>query len=111
VTRSITKPEQDLLKDGLVSLAYIFNTTVDRLAEKLKAYRIANWDVDPWALGAYAYRTVGIEDVLEFLSRGAGNVIYFAGEAYHAGKEIGTVEAALDSGKETARKVLKALKK
>jgi monoamine oxidase len=111
VTRTITKGDKDLVKDGLQALAYVFETTVDSLLPRLKACRVANWDADPWSLGAYAYRTVGIESVLEFLAQGIADTIYFAGEAFHAGKEIGTVEAALDSGKQAATSISKVLGK
>jgi monoamine oxidase len=111
VTKGITKPEKELMENGLHSLAYLLGTNSELIASHIRAWRVVNWDADPWSLGAYAYRTVGIQSTLEFLSRGVGHVIYFAGEAFHGGKEIGTVEAALQSGKHAAERILNTLTK
>jgi hypothetical protein len=37
-----------------------------------------------------------------------GGAIFFSGEALYAGRDMGTVEAALVNGKETARAILAA---
>jgi hypothetical protein len=60
---------------------------------------------DPFARGAYAYKTIDTLQVIEVLSEPVEDTIYFAGEAYYSGPEMGTVEAALASGESVASKM------
>jgi hypothetical protein len=41
------------------------------------------------------------------LSRSIGGAVFYSGEALYRGRDMGTVEAALASGVETARTVLR----
>jgi monoamine oxidase len=109
VTREISKSSGELIADAIISLAHIFHTGPDAIVKRVKASKVVNWVTDPLSLGAYAYRTVGIEHSLRLLSLPIADTIFFAGEAYHTGKEMGTVEAALASGKETAERLLKTV--
>jgi monoamine oxidase len=106
ITQGLIKPEKELVADGIRSLAYIFGTREEEIVRRLRAFKVINWANDPFAMGAYAYRTVGIQQTLETLQDGISGTIFFAGEAYNTGKEMGTVEAALASGKAAAKKVL-----
>jgi monoamine oxidase len=47
---------------------------------------------------------------IDEINKGVENTIWFAGEALYPGAEPGTVEAALQSGRYTARKILKTLR-
>jgi monoamine oxidase len=104
--RSLGEPE--LVDMGLASLAEIFDLTIDRLRNELVASRAVNWDNDPFARGAYSYATPQTRAVLEMLSRPAADNIFFSGEAFYGGSDMGTVEAALASGLETAQSILRA---
>jgi hypothetical protein len=42
------------------------------------------------------------------LKKPDGGSVFFSGEGLYAGRDIGTVEAALASGRETAQKMLAA---
>jgi len=42
------------------------------------------------------------------LGKPDGGVVFFSGEALYAGREMGTVEAALAGGRETAQPILAA---
>lgn len=103
VTRSITLSDEDLLNEGLKSLGYIFDCPVDKVRSMIRAMKVINWVKDPYALGAYAYKTIDTSGAIEFLSKPVEDTIYFAGEAYHTGPEMGTVEAALVTGEEMAK--------
>lgn len=90
---------------GLASLAQIFELPVERLTRDLVASAAINWGTDPFARGAYSYATPRTRHAQASLKQPAG-LVFFAGEALYAGPDIGTVEAALASGQETAQAVL-----
>jgi monoamine oxidase len=98
--------DQELLNMGIRSLANIFGKDAAELKNALVTSRIVNWTVDPFTLGSYAYDTVESHAARKVLSQPAGNTIYFAGEYLYEGPAMGTVEAALSSGMETAKKIL-----
>ena len=65
-----------------------------------------NWAADPFAQGGYAYKTLDTNSAIEVFSESVSDTIYFAGEALNKGPNMGTVEAALESGKAVAEKIL-----
>ncbi len=98
--------EVELIDMGLASLAEIFDFPVDAIRGKLVASRAINWGSDPFARGAYSYATPRTRKAQSVLSKPDGGAIFFSGEALYAGPDMGTVEAALASGQETARTIL-----
>jgi monoamine oxidase len=98
--------EAGLIDMGLASLAEIFDLPVDHLRRKLVASRAINWGNDPFARGAYSYATPKTRAAQSVLRRSDGGAIFFAGEALYDGPDMGTVEAALANGQETARTLL-----
>jgi monoamine oxidase len=98
--------EQELIGAGLGSLADIFGLDPSELRRTLVAARAINWAHDPFARGAYSYATPGTRAAQTVLSRSNDGSVFFAGEALYRGRDMGTVEAALASGLETARVVL-----
>lgn len=99
--------DEELVAMALASLAEIFDEPVDRLRQGLVAARAINWGNDPFAGGAYSYATPRTRAALDVLKRGDADGIWFAGEALYAGPDMGTVEAALASGQETAGWILR----
>jgi len=93
---------QEILDDGLRSLAGIYRIPVHDLAGKLVSGSVYNWVTDPFTLGGYAYRCVHGTNAIKILQQPALNTIFFAGEALYAGESAGTVEAALHSALETS---------
>jgi monoamine oxidase len=101
--------DEDALVDvGLVSLAEIFGVPLNHLTRELVAAQAINWGNDPFARGAYSYATLNTREAQSVLASPDGGIVFFAGEALYRGQEMGTVEAALASGLETARAVLAA---
>ncbi len=100
-------PEDEILKIAFNSLAYIFGISAESISAQLKASKIMQWANDPFAKGGYTYATVGAEANRKKLSEPIENTIFFAGEALYNGRETGTVEAALSSGIESAKKILR----
>jgi monoamine oxidase len=98
--------EAQLIDMGLASLAEIFELPVDRIRRDLAGARAINWGNDPFARGAYSYATPRTREAQSVMSETNGSPIFFSGEALYAGPDMGTVEAALASGGDTARTIL-----
>jgi monoamine oxidase len=103
-------PESDLLELALQSLSTVFTIDLFFLKDQITSARIVNWLADPFSLGAYSYATVFTPEAKKILNQPLEDTLFFAGEALYEGTEMGTVEAALASGTETARKVIHLLK-
>lgn len=98
--------DEDILAIGKRSLAAIFDMTIAELEEQLLGGHAVNWPADPYALGSYSYATVVTAEVLQLLNQPIANTLYFAGEAYYTDTVMGTVEAALASGKQVAEGII-----
>lgn len=100
--------ETELVEMGIASLANIFDLPADRIRRGLVASRAIDWGNDRFARGAYSYATPRTRAAQSMLTKPGGRAIFFSGEALYAGPDMGTVEAALASGLETAQTILAA---
>ena len=100
-----TNSDDELLKKALASLASIFEMRIGELEELLVEKNVFNWKNIPFAGGGYSYCMVGSAAARETLCTPVDDTIFFAGEAIYDGKSPGTVEAALASGKDVAKKL------
>ena len=98
--------ESELVDMGLASLAGIFGLTMDRMKKDLVASQAINWGNDPFARGAYCFATPKTRQAQSVLRKPNGSGVLFSGEALYVGPDMGTVEAALASGRETAQTIL-----
>jgi monoamine oxidase len=98
--------ETQLVEMGLASLAEIFDLPVERLRRDLVASRAINWGNDPFARGAYSYATPRTREAQAAMGNPDGGAVFFSGEALYGGPDMGTVEAALASGRKTAQTIL-----
>ncbi|MGN6639464.1 MAG: flavin monoamine oxidase family protein, partial [Mucilaginibacter sp.] len=96
----------ELLNRGLQSLVGIFNISENELKNNLVAWEVVNWTINPFTLGSYVYDTVDSHKAREVLTKPIENTLYFAGEFTYEGQAMGTVEAALTSGLDVAKKIL-----
>lgn len=97
----------ELVEAGLASLAAVFGLSPTQLTRDLVAARGINWERDPLAGGAYSYATPETRKAQSRLANPEGGVVFLSGEALYRGRDMGTVEAALASGIETARTMLR----
>lgn len=97
---------QGLIDAGIESLAAIFGLSREGIARDLVAAAATNWAHDPFARGAYSWATPRTRAAQAMLARADGPVL-FSGEALYRGRDMGTVEAALASGLETAEMILR----
>jgi monoamine oxidase len=100
--------ETELIDKGLASPAEIFNVSPNGITRHLVASRAINWGNDPFARGAYSYATPKTREAQSALGKPNGGAVFFSGEALYAGSDMGTVEAALATGRQTARTILAA---
>jgi len=103
--------EKEILQKALQSLSKIFTISVADLEKKVKAWHVTNWSDDLHHCGAYSYDVVNGDEYKRILKQPVESTIYFAGEGLHEGVEIGTVEAALISARDTAHQLVAAFKK
>lgn len=96
---------QGLIDAGIASLAAMFGLPRQDIARDLVAAAAANWANDPFARGAYSWATPRTRAAQDILARPDGSIL-FSGEALYRGRDMGTVEAALASGLETAGIIL-----
>lgn len=75
--------------------------------ELIAAHR-HDWVNDPWSRGAYCYLNVNGQGAPAQLAQPLQDRLYFAGDATHS-EQTGTVEAALASGRDAARAILRAM--
>ncbi|MGC2777955.1 MAG: NAD(P)/FAD-dependent oxidoreductase [Bradyrhizobium sp.] len=100
--------ERELIGRGLSALADIFGRPVDVLRSWLVASHATDWANDRFARGAYSYATLDTRRAQDELTRWDGGPVLISGEALYRGRDMGTVEAALASGLQTARMLLAA---
>jgi monoamine oxidase len=98
--------QQGLIDAGIASLAAVFGRSREEIARDLVAAAAANWANDPFARGAYSWATPRTRAAQEILARADGSIL-FSGEALYRGRDMGTVEAALANGLETAETILR----
>lgn len=98
--------DQEILLNAIQSLSEIFSIDKTLLQQKLKGWHVANWVNDPYCCGGYSYEVVNGSNYKQIIKTPIENTIFFAGEGLVDGPEIGTVEAALSSGRETAFNVI-----
>lgn len=98
--------ENELIETGIASLAKVFGLSPEQLKQDLVAARAIDWSKDPFARGAYSYATPQTRAARERLAGTATDAVLFAGEALYEGPDMGICEAALASGRETARVIL-----
>ncbi len=102
-----SEKEGSLLQLALGSLASLFQMKGAELKSQLSHYKIIRWEKQPYILGGYSYNTIYSEKAIEVLTQPVEDTIFFAGEALYTGEFQGTVEAALQTGLEVAKKIRK----
>jgi len=98
--------DEVILQEALQSLANMFAIEVKFLRQLLKASWVYNWFADPFSKGGYSYKSVTTESAKKILTQPVSDTLFFAGEALSK-DYYGTVEAAFQSGKEAAERILK----
>lgn len=98
--------DPQIVQEALRSLSYIFNIDLIHLQQKLKGWQVANWSNDPYSCGAYSYQVVNGSTAIRIAKEPIEQTIFFAGEGLYDNTQIGTVNAALVTGRETAHQII-----
>ncbi len=108
-TKAMRGYDQDqLIETGLVSLGRVFGVAPRQLKDDLVAARAIDWANEAFSRGAYSYATPATREAQSRLASPDAGPVLFSGEALYRGRDMGTVEAALASGLQTARTLLAA---
>lgn len=104
------KEENELVNEGLNSLAKILSIERNDIEDLLEEYYFHNWTKDPFSRGAYSYVAVGGLEAQEILAEPLQDTLYFAGEATeHTGKNA-TAHGAMMTGIRAANEILRSRK-
>jgi monoamine oxidase len=98
-------PDERVRAHAVESLARLFGMQATQVERGLQAFRVADWQHDPFARGAYSYVAVGGAGAVEALAEPLQQTLFFAGEATHPGMS-GTVAGAIASGYRAADEIL-----
>lgn len=101
--RLASHTDEELLQTATASLSSIFNMDAVHLQQRIVAAHVANWLNQKYVGGGYSYEVVNGANHQQTLKTPEEDTLYFAGEGLIEGPQIGTVEAAFQSGQETAR--------
>ncbi|MEL1245751.1 NAD(P)/FAD-dependent oxidoreductase [Flavobacterium sp. DGU11] len=99
--------DEAVLQMAMTSLSNIFQTGQEILQDRLVAWHVANWTAESYTRGSYAYDKVESPQARKVLLQPVDGTLYFTGEYLYDGPAMGTVEAALTSGKNAAEMALK----
>ncbi len=101
---------ETIMKLAIESLGNIFKIEPEALQNNLVAWEVANWTSEPYTRGSYAYDTIKSPEARRILRQPVEDTIYFAGEYLYDGPAMGTVEAALTSGKRVGDDIYNKIK-
>jgi monoamine oxidase len=102
---------EELLDRAIESLSRIFAKSASWLHACVDKFYYHNWSSDPFCRGAYSYPKVGGLRAGQSLAEPINDTIFFAGEATDSQGAYGTVHAALNSGRSSARKIAETFRR
>jgi len=94
---------------AIASLARHLRMTPRQIRGMVEGVWTHNWELDPFARGAYSYQRVGAANATDDLARPLKGTLFFAGEATGTGGSTGTVDGAIETGRRAAKQLLRAL--
>jgi len=98
----------DIVAQGLSTLQSMFGKRC-KVTQAFEGAYYHDWQLDPFARGAYSYVTVGGAGAPAVLAAPLADTLFFAGEATDTEGEMATVTGALQSGVRAAREILAGL--
>lgn len=98
--------KEEVKEKGLQSLSSIFNISLEELRSNLIGWYVYDWLEDLYCIGGYSYDVINGAALRETVRKPIYDTVFFSGEGLYEGIEIGTVEAALSTGKDSAMKIV-----
>ena len=103
------KSYEEKRERAVAALAKNLRVSKRRVESQVVEMWTHDWNIDPFARGAYSYSMVGGANAAAQLARGVDGTLWFAGEAADAKGRNGTVNGAIGSGRAAAKAVKRAL--
>jgi monoamine oxidase len=97
-----------IVRAAIQSLANALKLSTRSVERRLQAYLVADWQEDPFSLGAYSYVPVGGITASIGLARPVADTLFFAGEATNSDGNSGTMHGAIATGYRAAEELLGA---
>jgi monoamine oxidase len=104
----LSESYQTRLEKSLNALAVVFGMSRKTIDDLLASCCAHDWTADPLSRGAYTYVSVSAARAAEVLAEPVQKTLFFAGEATDA-DEMGTVAAAIATGKRAGEQCARAL--
>jgi monoamine oxidase len=98
-----------LLEESLGVLSRMYGLATGELRRRLLRWQTHDWQMDPYAHGAYSYAPAGALNASEKMAQPVKDTLYFAGEHTDTTGHWGTVHGALGSGLRAAAQILSCL--
>ncbi len=95
-----------ILDAAITSLGNALKMKPSGLRNMLHAAFAADWQADPFALGAYSYVPVGAITAPMALAEPVAGTLFFAGEATNSDGDSGTMHGAIATGYRAAAEIL-----
>jgi len=102
------KGKDFIVKAAIQSLASALKLSTRSIENRLQAFLVADWQEDPFSLGAYSYVPVGGITASIALARPIADTLFFAGEATNSDGNSGTMHGAIATGYRAAEELLRA---
>jgi monoamine oxidase len=102
---SLKRPEL-ILHEAIRSLASALKVDAHALERRIEASFVADWQADPFSLGAYSYVPVGGITAPVILAEPISDTLFFAGEATNTEGNAGTMHGAIQTGYRAAEEFL-----
>jgi monoamine oxidase len=93
---------------AIESLANALKMDFQSIERRIRASFVADWQIDPFSMGAYSWVPVGSIAVPLALAEPVSNTLYFAGEATNSDGSCGTMHGAIATGHRAADELLRA---
>jgi monoamine oxidase len=101
----LNQTDEEVFESAIESLANAMKYPVTKIKEHLLAWKVDQWVHNEYCIGAYSYGMVGTPEAVKVLQQPIDNTLFFSGEAIYDGPHKGTVEAALTSGADAAKRI------
>jgi monoamine oxidase len=99
-------PGEYVVAHAIAALSEITATHASAIACQITGWHTHDWQIDPFARGAYSWVRAGGDGAEQQLAKPEDATLYFAGEATNSEGHNGTVHGAIQSGVRAAREIL-----
>jgi len=89
------------------SLANALKLSVRTIRQRVNAYFVADWQADPFSVGAYSYVPRGAIEAPMKLAEPVENTLFFAGEATNSDGNLATMHGAIATGYRAAEELMR----